>query len=81
MSAITPRPDAGGRDDWWVSCPRLTAWAQTDARGVIVDAAPIFSRFRRQPFANLVRWVNRITPNANQVWVVNLREWSEQHGP
>jgi hypothetical protein len=40
----------------WFSCPSFTVRLVVNEHNVIVDAAPIVSRFIGQPLSNLERW-------------------------
>jgi len=44
---------------WYVSSPRATCKVETDKRGVIVDAAPVWRRFIGQRMTNLLRWLGK----------------------
>ena len=43
---------------YWLSCRMATVYVETE-NDVIVDIAPIFKIFLRQPFSNLVEWLAR----------------------
>lgn len=45
--------------DYWCSTVKMTFWARVDARGVVVDSAPIARKFIGQPFENLRGWLAR----------------------
>jgi hypothetical protein len=44
---------------YWISCNRFTIQVETDAREVIVWAAPIAHKFRGQPLLNLLNWARK----------------------
>jgi hypothetical protein len=41
---------------FWISCHKFTVQVNTDARDVIIDAAPIVQRFKGQHVVSLLRW-------------------------
>lgn len=48
-------------EKWWVSCRIFTV--QVNVRGgVVVEAAPIVSKFLGQPFWRLQSWAKRFPP-------------------
>lgn len=44
---------------YWVSTNRMTLLVETDARDVVIQAAPIARKFIGQPAANLRKWLER----------------------
>lgn len=45
---------------YWLSCMKLTIYAQTDGNGTITATAPIGRKFVGQPLGNLEAWMRRL---------------------
>ena len=52
---------------FYLTCRKFTIKVVTDEDDKIIEAAPIVRKFVGQPFANLVRWVGRITGEKPEV--------------
>jgi hypothetical protein len=51
-------PISGKKRKHWISCNKFTVEVETDARDVVIRAAPIVRRFQGQPLANLLSWAS-----------------------
>lgn len=47
---------------WRLSNEQMTVRVITSSHGTIIDAAPIVRKFIGQPFDNLARWMNQMSP-------------------
>lgn len=58
-------------EEYEVSNKRMTGLVVIDEKGTIVDVAPVFHRFKGQPFGNIVRWLSKM----GETHVYKLRKW------
>lgn len=54
----TPLPSSP--TEYWISCKRMSVWAQVDEGGTLVDTANITKKFVGQPFPNLLSWLRKM---------------------
>ena len=54
--------------EWWVTCPRFTAWVQTEGQHgtKIKDCAPILNKWKGQNFYRMVAYYNADVVNLEQ---------------
>lgn len=46
-------------EKWWISCLKFTVQVNVKD-GVIVNAAPVVTKFKGQPLSNLLRWAAKL---------------------
>lgn len=46
---------------YWLSCTKLTVYAETDEAGIVLRTAPITRKFIGQDLNNLIRWMSKFS--------------------